>query len=141
MIPVNITLTFVRDNSKESRRIKLSLTDQIGDVIDQLVGELGLAAADNSGRYVLIHNKQALDDADTLQMAGVQEGDIVQLSFMDKNATMGQAVSMALLNRTPNPTESQARYWLAGNLCRCTGYDKIIKAVLDTAEEMRSVPA
>ena len=45
--------------------------------------------------------------------------------------------SKALLERNPNPTEEEARYWLAGNLCRCTGYDKIIRAVLDTAADMR----
>ena len=39
----------------------------------------------------------------------------------------------ALLDRNPNPTEQQARLWLAGNLCRCTGYDKILRAVLDVA--------
>lgn len=39
----------------------------------------------------------------------------------------------ALLDKNPRPTEEQARAWLAGNLCRCTGYDKIIRAVLDTA--------
>ena len=43
----------------------------------------------------------------------------------------------ALLEKNPDPTETEARYWLAGNLCRCTGYDKIIRAVLDTAAEMR----
>lgn len=43
----------------------------------------------------------------------------------------------ALLNENPNPTETEVRYWLAGNLCRCTGYDKIIRAVMDTAAEMR----
>jgi carbon-monoxide dehydrogenase small subunit len=43
----------------------------------------------------------------------------------------------ALLEKNPDPTEEQARYWLAGNLCRCTGYDKIIRAVLDAAAEMR----
>jgi carbon-monoxide dehydrogenase small subunit len=43
----------------------------------------------------------------------------------------------ALLDRTPDPTEEQTRYWLAGNLCRCTGYDKIVRAVLDTAADMR----
>ena len=44
----------------------------------------------------------------------------------------------ALLERNPDPTESEARYWLAGNLCRCTGYDKIVRAVLDAAAEMRA---
>jgi len=44
----------------------------------------------------------------------------------------------ALLDRTPDPTETEARYWLAGNLCRCTGYDKVIRAVLDAAAEMRA---
>jgi carbon-monoxide dehydrogenase small subunit len=39
----------------------------------------------------------------------------------------------ALLERTPRPTEQQVRHWLAGNLCRCTGYDKIVRAVLDAA--------
>jgi len=43
----------------------------------------------------------------------------------------------ALLEKHPDPTEEQARYWLAGNLCRCTGYDKIIRAVMATAEDMR----
>ena len=43
----------------------------------------------------------------------------------------------ALLERNPDPTESETRYWLAGNLCRCTGYDKIVRAVLDAAAEMR----
>ena len=43
----------------------------------------------------------------------------------------------SLLERNPDPTEEEARYWLAGNLCRCTGYDKIIRAVMETAKEMR----
>ena len=43
----------------------------------------------------------------------------------------------ALLDQNEDPTETEVRYWLAGNLCRCTGYDKIIRAVLDTAAEMR----
>ena len=42
-----------------------------------------------------------------------------------------------LLERNPDPSETEVRYWLAGNLCRCTGYDKIIRAVMDTAAEMR----
>ncbi len=43
----------------------------------------------------------------------------------------------ALLERTPDPTEEEVRYWLAGNLCRCTGYQKIVEAVLDAGREMR----
>ena len=44
----------------------------------------------------------------------------------------------ALLDRDPNPSETDIRYWLAGNLCRCTGYDKIVRAVQDAAAEMRA---
>ena len=45
----------------------------------------------------------------------------------------------ALLEKNPDPSETEVRYWLAGNLCRCTGYDKIITAVMDAAAEMRRV--
>jgi aerobic carbon-monoxide dehydrogenase small subunit len=44
----------------------------------------------------------------------------------------------ALLDKNPHPTEHQVRHWLAGNLCRCTGYDKIIRAVLDAAQAMEA---
>jgi aerobic carbon-monoxide dehydrogenase small subunit len=47
----------------------------------------------------------------------------------------------ALLARNPNPSEHDVRFGLAGNLCRCTGYDKIVRAVLDAAAEMRRTPA
>ena len=46
--------------------------------------------------------------------------------------------SKALLDKNPNPSEHEVRYWLAGNLCRCTGYDKIIRAVLDAGDVMRA---
>ncbi len=45
--------------------------------------------------------------------------------------------SKALLAKNPNPTETEVRFWLAGNLCRCTGYDKIVRAVMEVAAEMR----
>ncbi|MEM9277969.1 MAG: (2Fe-2S)-binding protein [Pseudomonadota bacterium] len=45
--------------------------------------------------------------------------------------------SKDLLERNPNPTEEEIRFGLAGNLCRCTGYDKIVRAVQDAAREMR----
>jgi carbon-monoxide dehydrogenase small subunit len=52
--------------------------------------------------------------------------------------TSGMLVaSDALLRKNPNPSEEEVRFWLAGNLCRCTGYDKIVRAVMETAAEMR----
>ena len=61
-------------------------------------------------------------------------------SSSDFAATSTPGVLVAaksLLERNPDPTETEVRYWLAGNLCRCTGYNKIIEAVLDAASEMR----
>jgi carbon-monoxide dehydrogenase small subunit len=43
----------------------------------------------------------------------------------------------ALLEANPDPSETEVRFWLAGNLCRCTGYDKIVRAVLSTAQDLR----
>jgi carbon-monoxide dehydrogenase small subunit len=68
----------------------------------------------------------------------------VQRQFLEHGAlqcgfcTPGFIVSAkALLDRTPDPSEHEIRYWLAGNLCRCTGYDKIVRAVQDAARDMR----
>jgi len=69
---------------------------------------------------------------------------VLQQKFLDHAAlqcgicTPGFIVSAkALLDQYPDPTEQQVRRWLAGNLCRCTGYDKIVRAVLDAAECLR----
>lgn len=69
---------------------------------------------------------------------------VLQQKFLEHAAlqcgvcTPGFIVSAkALLDRHPDPSEEEARYWLAGNLCRCTGYDKIIRAVLDAAAVLR----
>ena len=45
--------------------------------------------------------------------------------------------SKALLEKNPNPTENEIRFWLANNLCRCTGYDKIVRAVMDAAKRLQ----
>jgi carbon-monoxide dehydrogenase small subunit len=69
----------------------------------------------------------------------------LQQSFLEEAAlqcgicTPGFIVAAkALLDREPDADEARIRHWLAGNLCRCTGYDKIVRAVLDAAEEMRT---
>ena len=63
-----------------------------------------------------------------LEFAGLQCG-ICTPGFL--------VAAKALLERNPNPTETEIRFGLAGNLCRCTGYDKIVRAVQSAANEMR----
>ena len=78
---------------------------------------------------------------------GMADGEVLhplQQKFLEEAAlqcgycTPGVLVAAkALLDTNNNPTETEVRYWLAGNLCRCTGYDKIVRAVMDTAADMR----
>jgi carbon-monoxide dehydrogenase small subunit len=87
-----------------------------------------------------------VQDADILTIEGVAEGDHLhplQQSFLEQAAlqcgicTPGFIVAAkALLDREPAADEARIRHWLAGNLCRCTGYDKIVRAVLDAAPKM-----
>ena len=80
-------------------------------------------------------------------LKGSQGLDPLQQSFLDEAAlqcgicTPGLLVaSRALLDRNPSPTEHEVRFWLAGNLCRCTGYDKIVRAVLQAADRTPPAP-
>lgn len=83
---------------------------------------------------------------DTIE--GVADGDglhVLQQKFLEHAAlqcgicTPGFIVAAkALLEKNPKPDETTIRYWLAGNLCRCTGYDKIVRAVQDAANELAS---
>lgn len=78
---------------------------------------------------------------------GIAAGDklhTLQRKFIEHAAlqcgicTPGMLVAAkTLLDKNKNPTEEEVRYWLAGNLCRCTGYQKIVEAVLDAAQELR----
>ena len=68
----------------------------------------------------------------------------VQQAFLENAAlqcgicTPGFIVATkALLEKNPDPTEHEIRFWLANNLCRCTGYDKIVRAVQDAARRMQ----
>jgi carbon-monoxide dehydrogenase small subunit len=77
-------------------------------------------------------------------MADGEELHPLQQKFLEEAAlqsgfcTPGDLIAAkALLDTNNNPTETEVRYWLAGNLCRCTGYDKIVRAVMDTAADMR----
>lgn len=89
--------------------------------------------------------------AEITTIEGVANGEELhplQTSFLEDAAlqcgicTPGFIVAAkALLDKEPNADEARIRRWLAGNLCRCTGYDKIVHAVLDAAEVMRKTPA
>jgi len=112
-------------------------------------GDCGACSVTMNGALVcacLVLGAEA-EGAEVGTVEGVSNKDqlhVIQQKFLEHAAlqcgicTPGLVVStQALLKENPEPTEEEARYYLAGNLCRCTGYDKIIRAVLDSAETLR----
>lgn len=79
---------------------------------------------------------EGLADGDTLHplQQAFLEGAALQCGICTPGVLIA---AKALLDGNPNPTETEVRYGLAGNLCRCTGYDKIVRSVLDAAAQMR----
>ena len=112
-------------------------------------GDCGACSVNLDGELVcacLVLGVEAQDAAiETVEgVAAHDQLHVIQEKFLEHAAlqcgicTPGLIVSTkALLEENPSPTEEEARYFLAGNLCRCTGYDKIIKAVMDAAATMR----
>ncbi|MEX2642506.1 MAG: (2Fe-2S)-binding protein [Acetobacterales bacterium] len=112
-------------------------------------GDCGACSVTVDGRLVcscLILGVEA-EGREIETIEGMAEGDHLhplQRKFLEHAAlqcgycTPGFLVAAkSLLEKNPDPSETEVRYWLAGNLCRCTGYDKIVHAVLDAAAEMR----
>ncbi|MEA2783167.1 MAG: aerobic carbon-monoxide dehydrogenase small subunit [Rhodospirillaceae bacterium] len=112
-------------------------------------GDCGACSVVVDGRLVcscLVLGAEA-EGRDLRTIEGMASGDKLhplQQKFIDHAAlqcgicTPGVLVAAkALLDRNPDPTETEIRYWLAGNLCRCTGYDKIVRAVQAAAAEIR----
>jgi carbon-monoxide dehydrogenase small subunit len=101
---------------------------------DRLVCACLVLGAEAEGRSVETIEGMAHDD----QLHPLQQKFLEHAALQCGVCTPGFLVAAkALLDRHPDPSETEVRYWLAGNLCRCTGYDKIVRAVLDTAAEMR----
>jgi aerobic carbon-monoxide dehydrogenase small subunit len=101
----------------------------------RLVPSCLVLAAEAQGRAITTIEGVARPDA----LHPIQQKFLEHAALQCGICTPGFVVAAkALLDRTPDPSEQQVRYWLAGNLCRCTGYDKIVRAVLDAAREMRS---
>ena len=112
-------------------------------------GDCGACSVTLNGRLVcscLVLGAEA-QGAEIETIEGMADGETLhplQRVFIEEAAlqcgvcTPGILVAAkALLEKNPDPTDTELRYWLAGNLCRCTGYDKIIKAVQIAAAEMR----
>ena len=114
-------------------------------------GNCGACTVNMDGRIVtscLVLGVEA-EGASIETIEGVADGSNLhplQVSFLENAAlqcgicTPGFIISAkALLEQNPDPTEHEIRFWLANNLCRCTGYDKIVRAVQDAAKKMQPV--
>ena len=111
-------------------------------------GDCGACSIQVDGRLVCSCLKLAAEaeDSEIETIEGISGKDglhVLQSKFLEHAAlqcgicTPGFIVaSKALLEKNPDPDEETIRYWLAGNLCRCTGYDKIVRAVQDAAKEL-----
>ena len=112
-------------------------------------GDCGACSVTLNGRLVcsclvLAVEAEGQEIATVEGMASGETLHPLQRAFIDHAAlqcgicTPGILVAAkALLEKTPDPSDEEVRYWLAGNLCRCTGYDKIVRAVQAAAAEMR----
>ena len=91
------------------------------------------------------------DDAEVLTIEGFEQAGVLhalQIGFTQEHGlqcgycTPGMITrAYRLLKETPNPTEEEIRYWMAGNLCRCTGYQNIVKAVQSAAKKLAATTA
>ena len=115
-----------------------------------MTGDCGACSVMMNGRVVdscLVMAAEA-EGAEILTVEGMAEGNRLhplQKAFLEEAAlqcgicTPGFLVAAkALLDRNPDPNEHEIRYWLAGNLCRCTGYQKILEAVQSAAQQMKA---
>jgi len=117
-----------------------------------LTGDCGACSVIMNGKLVdscLVMAAEA-EGAEIETVEGIAQGSglhPIQKAYLEEAAlqcgicTPGFLVATkALLERNPDPTEHEIRYWLAGNLCRCTGYQKILEAVQSAAGQMKANP-
>jgi aerobic carbon-monoxide dehydrogenase small subunit len=152
----HVTATINGDPSEFLCTTEQTLLDCLRDELGLTGSKEGCASGDCGACSIMLNGRLVCaclvlgveaEGATITTIEGVADGEAlhpIQRHFLEEAAlqcgvcTPGFIVAAkALLERNPDPTESEARYWLAGNLCRCTGYDKIIRAVMSAAAEMR----
>ncbi len=93
-----------------------------------------LAHSAHDSEVTTIEGLANLEELHPVQRAFVDHGGL-QCGFCIPGLIMS---ATALLQENPNPTEEEVRFGIGGNLCRCTGYSKVVEAVLAAAEDMRT---
>jgi len=156
MAKLHVTTTVNGDEVEFLCAPEQTLLDVLRDELDLTGSKEGCASGDCGACSVMLDGRlvcaclvlAAEAEGRTVEsIEGMADGDTLhplQQKFLEHAAlqcgicTPGFLVAAkALLDRNPDPSETEVRYWLAGNLCRCTGYDKIVRAVMDAAVEMR----
>lgn len=158
MVKTHVNMTVNGEAVEFLCETKATLLDVLRDELDLTGSKEGCSSGDCGACSVILDDRLVCaclvlgaeaDGGNVETIEGMADADQLhplQQKFLEEAAlqcgicTPGFLVAAkALLERNSNPTETEVRYWLAGNLCRCTGYDKIVRAVMDTAEEMRGV--
>ncbi len=156
MSKTHVTTTINGEPAEFLAEAGLSLLDALRDEVGLTGTKEGCGSGDCGACSVIVDDRLVCaclvlaveaEGATIQTIEGVATGDTLhplQRKFIEHAAlqcgfcTPGFLVAAkSLLERNNNPTETEVRFWLAGNLCRCTGYDKIVRAVMDAAAEMR----